>query len=58
MKSEFEIQTGGDSCARVTVEKEIDVPSGYVQTIIESRGYNICAPGNPRILQRAVKVVF
>lgn len=48
----FDLLFNDQSCAEVTVIKEGST------TTIDSRGYNSCAPGNPRRVERGIRITY
>jgi len=52
----FDLPYAGSSyCAKIKVTKNIDA---YKKTVIESRGYNSCDPGNTKRVERAIKISY
>lgn len=45
-------------CAIVTVTKDLPLPSGYIKTTIESRGYNTCNTDSPQRFERGISVTY
>lgn len=45
-------------CFKLTITKTWLPADGYYETVIESRGNNICDPNNARRLERALKVIY
>jgi hypothetical protein len=56
----FSLDLGADNayCTEVTVEKTATSDGLFVGTSILSRGYNTCDAGNPRRVERAIRVTY
>ena len=54
---EFDLIDGGKVCAKVLVEKGINVGGSGYDTRIQSRGYNDCGTGSRRV-ERAIEVKY
>lgn len=59
-KTNFQVNLTSDGkvCALVLVEKGINIRDTGFDTIIQSRGYNDCATGNTRRVERAIEVKY
>lgn len=56
----FSLDLGADNpyCAEVMVEKTATPDGLFVNTAVISRGYNTCDTGNPRRVERAIRVNY
>lgn len=54
----FDLTSDSKVCAKVLVEKGVNVGGSGYDTRIQSRGYNDCNSGSTRLLERAIEVKY